>query len=187
MGGICSAVSDLSGHVVITGCSGGGKSALLEELSRRGHVTVPEPGRRVVQEEMARDGEALPWKDLPAFARRAMDMAARDLERVRGLAGWVFFDRGLIDAASALAHSGGGPLSILLPAPGPYFRTVFLAPPWEEIYHPDKERRHGFEGALQEYQRLVEVYPTYGHELVALPKTSVTERADFVLNTLATG
>jgi predicted ATPase len=30
--------------VVISGCSGGGKSALLSELSERGHAVVEEPG-----------------------------------------------------------------------------------------------------------------------------------------------
>jgi predicted ATPase len=35
--------------VVISGCSGGGKSTLLAELARRGHAVVEEPGRRIVQ------------------------------------------------------------------------------------------------------------------------------------------
>ena len=37
--------------VVITGCSGGGKSTLLDELGRRGHATIEEPGRRIVRED----------------------------------------------------------------------------------------------------------------------------------------
>ena len=38
----------VSRHVVLSGCSGGGKSALLAELSSRGFETVEEPGRRIV-------------------------------------------------------------------------------------------------------------------------------------------
>jgi predicted ATPase len=38
--------------VVISGCSGGGKSTLLAELGRRGHTVIEEPGRRIVIEEM---------------------------------------------------------------------------------------------------------------------------------------
>jgi predicted ATPase len=45
---------------VISGCSGGGKSSLLAELARRGFATIEEPGRRVVREELASDGEAVP-------------------------------------------------------------------------------------------------------------------------------
>ncbi len=47
--------------VVISGCSGGGKSTLLAELARRGHAVVEEPGRRIVAQELARGGPALPW------------------------------------------------------------------------------------------------------------------------------
>src|SRR6185369_12186033 len=46
--------------VVISGCSGGGKSSLLEELGRCGYATVEEPGRRIVKEELRSGGTALP-------------------------------------------------------------------------------------------------------------------------------
>ena len=46
--------------VVISGCSGGGKSTLLAELGRRGHSTVEEPGRRIVAQELQQGGRALP-------------------------------------------------------------------------------------------------------------------------------
>ena len=60
--------------VVLSGCSGGGKSTLLAELRRRGHATVDEPGRRIVKDESADGGTALPWIDLAAFARRAIEL-----------------------------------------------------------------------------------------------------------------
>ena len=37
--------------IILSGCSGGGKSTLLAELARRGFATVEEPGRRIVIEE----------------------------------------------------------------------------------------------------------------------------------------
>ena len=61
--------------VIISGCSGGGKSTVLAELARRGHAIVEEPGRRIVQEELRGAGCALPWVDPVAFARRAVAMA----------------------------------------------------------------------------------------------------------------
>lgn len=175
----------MGGCVVITGCSGGGKSALLDELSRRGYATVPEPGRRIVQEELAGEGKALPWVDLAAFARRALAMAAQDLHLARGRTGWVFFDRGMIDAASALSAADAKPIESRLPPASPYYPTVFIAPPWAEIFGPDPERRHGYVEAVEEYERLMQVYPAYGHQLVELPKVSVGGRADFVLANLA--
>lgn len=88
--------------VILSGCSGGGKSTLLEGLARRGFAIVPEPGRRIVEAEQRGDGSALPWHDLEAFARRALAMAMQDRAAVASASGWVFFDRGLVDAAAAL-------------------------------------------------------------------------------------
>src|SRR5438874_6620570 len=62
---------------------------------------------------------------------------------------------------------------------------VFLAPPWPEIYVTDAERRHSFEAGLAEYERLEQVYPALGYEVIRLPKTTITERADFVLAALS--
>jgi predicted ATPase len=72
------AFSDMDRFVVISGCSGGGKSTLLGELARRGHAVVEEPGRRIVRDELERSGTALPWVDGVAFARRAIEMALAD-------------------------------------------------------------------------------------------------------------
>ncbi|HUB10647.1 MAG TPA: AAA family ATPase [Acetobacteraceae bacterium] len=171
--------------VVISGCSGGGKSTLLNELARRGYATMEEPGRRIVKEEMRGAGVALPWVNHVAFARRAVAIALADRAAVSSDAGWVFFDRGLIDAAAALQHLTGEPALTNLGQVHRYHRRVFLAPPWPEIYVTDAERRHGLDDAIAEYQRLLEVYPSLGYEVTILPKVGVRERADFVLPALA--
>ena len=174
--------------VIISGCSGGGKSTLLAELQGRGYPVVDEPGRRIVKEELDRGGTALLWIDVAAFARWAIAMAIADREIVSGAAAvaksWVFFDRGLIDAAAALQHVTGEPVLKTLGAQHRYHQRVFLTPPWPEIYETDPERRHGLDDALAEYERLLEVYPSLGYEVIVLPKVSVPERADFVIATL---
>jgi predicted ATPase len=172
--------------VVISGCSGGGKSTLLAELAQRGYRVIEEPGRRIVREELDAHGSALPWVDGAAFARRAIEMALADRETARALKGWVFVDRGLVDAAAALQHVTGEPILERLGHLHRYHRRVFLAPPWPEIYGADAERRHDLESALAEYARLSTVYPSLGYEVITLPKIGVSERADFVLGVLAT-
>ncbi|MBO9557361.1 MAG: AAA family ATPase [Caulobacter sp.] len=173
----------LNRFVVISGCSGGGKSTLLVELQRRGCAVVEEPGRQIVREEMAGDGRALPWVDPAAFARRAVVMALADRERAP-TDGWVFFDRSLVDAAAALEHATGEAALEPLGRAHRYHRRVFLAPPWLEIYMNDPERPHGFEAASAEYRRLVAAYETLDYEAVVLPKVEVGARADFVLKAL---
>ncbi|MBB4440518.1 MULTISPECIES: AAA family ATPase [Rhizobium] len=170
--------------VLISGCSGGGKSTLLRELAARGYAIVEEPGRRIVSQELEGDGAALPWVDMVAFARRAIEMATADHSAAREQPGWTFFDRGLIDATAALQYLTGEPVLEKLSAAHRYHPTVFLTPPWPEIYTTDPERRHGFDEAVAEYDRLAAVYPTLGYNVVMLPKIAVADRADFILDCL---
>ncbi|MFD0987376.1 AAA family ATPase [Methyloligella solikamskensis] len=170
--------------VVISGCSGGGKSTLLAALQARGYRTVEEPGRRIVEDETARGGTALPWEDSVAFARRAIAMAQEDLERASGWQGWVFFDRGLVDAASYLQTLTGEEALSRWCSTKDYYGQVFLTPPWPEIYAQDDARRHDLDMAVAEYERLLQDYPALGYETVLLPKDSIAARAEFILASL---
>lgn len=170
--------------VVISGCSGGGKSSLLNELGRRGYAVVEEPGRRIISDETRSNGTTLPWLDLTAFLRRAFAMALADRASVGPSNDWVFFDRGLVDAVVGLQHLTGEPLSTTLAQDHRYHRRVFLTPPWPQIYVQDSERRHSLDSAMSEYLRLLEAYPALGYDVSILPKIGVVERADFVLSAL---
>jgi predicted ATPase len=169
--------------VVISGCSGGGKSSLLAELARRGHAVIGEPGRRIVREQLARGGSALPWVDAAAFARRLVALAHADRAEATKRDGLIFFDRGLIDAAVALHHVTGEDVASALGAARYHWR-VFMAPPWRAIYVEDPERRHDFGDAVAEYDRLTAAHPSLGYAVVTLPKIAVAARADFVMRTL---
>jgi predicted ATPase len=171
--------------VTISGCSSGGKSTLLAELRGRGFATIDEPGRRIVAEELERGSNALPWVDAVAFARRAIEVSLADRIVAEARMGWVFFDRGLIDAAAALEHLTGQPVVESLGLVYRYNKRVFLTPPWPEIFALDQERRHGLTEAVAEYDRLIGVYPSLGYEVHVLPKVSVPERANWLLASLA--
>lgn len=84
------------GLVAISGCSSGGKSTLLAELSARGRTIVEERGRRIIAEELASGGSALPWADPAAFLRRHTEMAMADHIAAEDHEGWIFFDRGMV-------------------------------------------------------------------------------------------
>jgi predicted ATPase len=169
--------------VIISGCSGGGKSTLLTELKRRGHAIVEEPGRRIIAEELKGAGTALPWVDLAAFARRAIAMSQDDRSTAAKTQGLVFFDRGLIDAAVALEHATRMPV-IKNYASERYNQRVFVTPPWPEIYVNDADRRHDFDEAVAEYERLIVAFSSLNYEVDVLPKVAVADRADIVLERL---
>ena len=176
----------MSKLVVISGCSGGGKTTLLDELGTRGYAVVPEPGRRIVQQEQQDNGTAVPWTNLEEFLKRAIDLSLSDLEQWSTSSEWVFFDRGLIDAASGLAQLTGVPIEHYLRNAPKFGGTVFLTPPWPEIYVTDDQRRHSLAEAEEEYQRLLKTYPQLGYSLIVLDKSSTRERANAILKFLGT-
>ena len=164
--------------ILISGCSGGGKSTLLDELERRGHTVVREPGRRLIAAGVT------PWGDLRGVLTAAADMARADLGWHEGVRGPVFYDRGLIDALAGLERGGGPTVWEALGADRPYAGGVFVAPPWPEIYAKDSMRRHDIDAAVAEYDHLASLLPALGYEPVELPFASVEKRADFVLASL---
>lgn len=171
--------------VVISGCSGGGKSTLLEALAVRGIATFAEPGRQIVKAELAAGGDALPWRDVQAFAHACIRLGRRQYEAAQAHA-LSFHDRSVVDAASALAFMQA-PITDAVSEALAYCRyhaRVFTAPPWPELYRADAERRHTFDDAIAEYARLLKSYGELGYELIELPRRSVTERVDFVLAAL---
>ena len=138
-----------------------------------------------MEDELRGDGKALPWVNLAAFAKRAIDIAAADKKRVADETDWVFFDRGLVDAAVALQHATGRSAHATMASFERYHDTVFLTPPWPEIYVNDGERKHSLDEAVIEYDRLVIAYHELEYETIIIPKASVEARADFVLHHLA--
>ncbi|WP_066646578.1 MULTISPECIES: AAA family ATPase [Sphingomonas] len=160
---------------VISGCSGGGKSSIIAELARRGHHVAAEPGRRIIAQ-----GGPMPWEDLAGFLERAIELALVDRAEALTRPAPTFFDRGLIDAVLGLEALTGDSSRRALVLEHCYAPTVFMAPPWPQIYTTDSDRRHDLAAATAEYDRLVHGYPALGYAIVDLPKTSVAERADFI-------
>ncbi len=174
----------MENFVIISGCSGGGKSTLIDKLAKWGLPVVPEPGRRIIAEEGSTGGSSLPWVNLEAFAARAIALSLADRDKMRNVSGWVFFDRGLVDATAALDHAAGTSNLTSLQDQHRYHRQVFLTPPWPEIYRQDDARQHGFDEAVEEYGRLLIAYRTLGYDPVILPKTGVDHRASYILERL---
>ncbi len=173
--------------VVLSGCSGGGKSALLAEMARRGYPTCPEPGRQIVKEQLSIGGTALPWGDVPQFIELCVARAMYFYNTARPAEKAVLFDRSIVDAVAALPRLG-------LPVPQHlrhalqryrYAGVVLMTPPWQELFSADAERRHAFADAVAEYEALLESYPANGYEVELIPRLGVAARADFLERRLA--
>jgi len=173
--------SDQHFLIVLSGCSGAGKSSLLSELASRGYEVNLEPGRQIIKEQIRIGGDALPWKNDEKFSDLLISRAMLqfNLATLRGT--YVVFDRSLVDTFAYLKH-----MEMTIPLYlrnaveiYKYAKQVFLVPPWQEIFENDTERTHSFEDAEAQYGSLVRTYKRLRCEVIELPKVSVSERADF--------
>jgi predicted ATPase len=174
--------------IVLSGCSGGGKSSLLAELGRRGFAIYEEPGRQVVKEQHVIGGDALPWANVDLFLELTISRSIHHLiEAARGDR-IAFFDRGIIDQVNGYRMMGHEiPQHLRNAAERFRYRgSVFLMPPWPEIFANDAERKHGFEEAVASYDALIETYRDFGYQPIVIPKMDVSARAEFVLEHIAT-
>jgi len=139
----------LNRRVILSGCSGGGKSTLIKALAAKGFQTVEEAGRRVVEAELKLNKTALPWENMPLFLECAIELALRDFNQPSLNNSPVFYDRSLVDLILAYKkETGSSKLDPLLKTKL-YNQTVFLVPPWEDIYVTDDARRHSFKRPLK--------------------------------------
>jgi predicted ATPase len=175
-----------SKFVVLSGCSGAGKSSLLAELGRRGFPIYEEPGRQVVKEQLYIGGNALPWGDWRLFVELTISRSIYHIVTAARRDRLSFFDRGIVDQVSGLERRGLSIPEHLAAAVDRfrYHEKVFMMPPWPEIFSNDNERKHSFEDALSSYERLLVSYERFGYQIVLVPRLGISARADFVLNQL---
>lgn len=64
------------------------------------------------------------------------------------------------------------------------YTKVFVLPPWEEIYESDEARYENYDQAKLIYTHLQETYSNYGYQLIVVPKGTVEERVNFILQNL---
>jgi predicted ATPase len=172
---------------VVTGGPGSGKSALIDALQTLGYARSVEAGRSIIQDQVAIGGRALPWSDPSLFAETMLSWEMRSYHIAQQHQSVpVFFDRGVPDVLGYLR---------LLSKPVPehmqkaahtfrYNRRVFIAPPWQEIFRQDRERKQDFGEAVRTYEALVATYTDLAYTLVEIPRVAVEERVRFVLRNL---
>lgn len=170
--------------VVVSGGPGAGKTTLLQEVERRGFCYAPEVARQIIQEQVLAGGDALPWADQERYSRLMLERSISIYRQYTDKNSLVFFDRGIPDTLCYVRLTGIQLEDELLKACRTYrySEKVFLAPPWREIYLGDSERKQTFEEAVRTYDLMAQTYEDCGYNVVELPRMSVGERAEFLLN-----
>lgn len=171
---------------VITGGPGAGKTAVLEELRKRGGRAAPEVARQIIREQVAAGGEALPWANTERYTELMLARSVASYLEHTDAVGATFFDRGIPDVLCYARLIGLSSVAEIRSACATYRYnpTVLVAPPWKEIYSSDDERKQTFAEATETHSIMVEVYRECGYRTIELPRVSVSERARFVLDHL---
>ena len=171
---------------IITGGPGSGKTSLIEALRSRGYSCSTEAGRAIIQDQVRINGTALPWHDRLLFAELMLQWEMQSYHFAEQSSGPVFLDRGVPDVLGYLRSIG-------LPVPDHVYKaaaefryhpTVFIAPPWKEIFHQDVERKQDSEEAERTYEALFATYKYLNYDLVEIPRVGVEDRVRFILNQL---
>ena len=172
-------------RIIISGGPGSGKSTLLAALLVEGYAVSEEVSRPLIRDLVLSNSTSVPWMDMKGFAKLALEKMIEDYEKAVEK-DTTFFDRGIPDIVAYLKVSG-------LPVNTNYefalknYRykaSVFMAPPWKDIYVNDEERWQTFEESVVLHDELVKTYEENGYEVVPLPLASVPQRVEFILEYL---
>mgnify|MGYP006295713827 CR=1 FL=1 len=168
---------------VITGGPGSGKTSLIKSIQKSGLTCNEEFSRGVIKEQEKLGTEALPWRNKYAFhdivLGKMLDQYGKLPEN-----GPCFLDRGIPDLIAYFEVEGFHVPDKYYEAAceHPYGDKVFLLPPWKKIYKMDEQRKETFERSVRIHEFLDEVYSCLDYEVIEVPKVSVKERRDFVLD-----
>lgn len=179
-------MKQISEYYILTGGPGVGKTTLLGALEKESFPVVNETARTVIREQIAMNGDALPWKNKTKYTDLLLNRSLQEYYTARKQypENKCFFDRSGIDALCYASMIGYVPPPLIVDKvlSCTYNKNVFILPPWKEIYVTDSERKQSWEEALFTYQVMKDTYLKYGYIVIDVPVGSVATRKEFVLH-----
>jgi len=169
--------------IVITGGPGTGKTTLIKELEKRNFNCTPEISRQITQTAREKGIDHLFLEDPLLFSKLLLDGREQQyIDATSNSASIIFFDRGMPDVHAYMNHFKNEYPDIYLKKCKRYrYDSIFLLPPWEEIYTTDDERYETFELSISIYKHLKIAYTELDYKIVEVPFGNVSFRADFIL------
>lgn len=168
---------------VLSGAMGAGKSATLSRLTELGMLCVPEPAREILAEQRSIKGRGVPEKSPDMFTMLMLSRSIHDYSIHRPEAETVIFDRAIPDmiAYARLFRLDETPY-VNAAQEFRYNPNVFYFPAWEKIYRNDSERKMSFDDASAFGSVVRSIYEGCGYHILDVPRLTVEERVQFILN-----
>lgn len=172
--------------IVITGGPGTGKSTVIKELEQRGFHCMHEISRQVTLDAREQGVDQLFLSDPLLFSKLLLEGRVKQYkvanERESEI---IFFDRGVPDVHSYMNFTNTTYPDIYIDKSKECkYTTVFLMPPWKDIYSSDNERYESYEESLKIYIFIRESYLQLGYDIIEVPFGSIQVRTDFILESL---
>ncbi len=173
--------------IVITGGPGTGKSTILNELIHQNYDCMPEISRDIILQAKEKGIEQLFLKKPLLFSQLLLEAREKQyLEADKIKTEIVFFDRAIPDIHGYMNYLG-------IDYPKYYhqssyknrYTSVFMLPPWEEIYVSDNERYENYEQSLAIHNHLKKTYLELDYKIIDVPKETLDKRIHFILKNIS--
>lgn len=172
--------------VLLIGGPGSGKTTLLNHLATLGYTCYEEISRQVTLEAQKQGIEQFFLKDPLLFSQKLLEgRIEQHINAQKDSSEVVIIDRGIPDVLAYMDFIGDNyPDSFTEACLVHRYTKVFALPVWDEIYQSDNERYEDLQTAHRIQEHLIVSYIKYGYQPIYVPKMTIGERADFVINHL---
>ncbi|MEO1009861.1 MAG: ATP-binding protein [Bacteroidota bacterium] len=179
--------------IVITGGPSTGKTAVIQKLEKLGFACFHEVIRSMTLVEKKQNKDVsfssnpiVSVNDPIAFNLKLLKERERQFDLARELEDrLVFFDRGLPDVLAYMDCFGQQyDETFLVPCRRTVYDQVFLMPPWKDIFKTDNERFESYTESERIFECLKNTYERLGYLIHIVPKASIDQRIDLILNHL---
>ena len=167
---------------VLTGGPCAGKTTTLNILALRGYRIVSETAREIIEKEVAKGSDVLPWKNPKKFQEAvAWKQLQKEFFVSRDMP--IFFDRGLNDGYGYSVLEKVTPPKIITWFGKNRYDKIFLLDPLP-FYELDDSRMEDQSFAYAVHEEIRKAYIRFGYGVIIVPVLPPKERAHFIVERL---
>ena len=169
--------------IAIIGGPSSGKTSLINNLKNRGYNCKSEVSREIIKKAKEKGVDQIFLNSPIWFSEKLLAQRIKQFkEAEKNIDQYVFFDRGIPDIVAYLDYIKCNYSDIFIKESYKYrYDKVFILPPWKEIYIRDSERYETFDQAVEINKFLIKWYTKFDYEIKNIPKLSIENRIDFIL------